>query len=141
MGAEVEQTIFTEYLRRFSTIHAQQFVRDKSDAERRAELLRENKWIGVVREDGDCLIASLLEQLVYEAALLPVEVVTNQLTYDALCAECRHALVALPVEDTRKPRLRDVVTGALRSDVDDDEHNSAYLQSDVHAEFILTFFF
>ena len=139
-GAHVEQTMVSEYLRRFATIHAQQIVRDKSDVERKRELRGENKWIGPVRVNGDCLIAALLEELVYEASLLPVDVLTNQLTYDALCDECRQALVALPEEDARRPRERDVVTGAVRADVDESAHDSAYLQVDVHAEFILKFF-
>ena len=138
-GSEAELVI-SEYLYRFATIHAEQFVQDKTDTERRRELVAQNKWIGSVRLNGDCLIAALLEELVYEASLLPMYVLTNQATYDALCDACRQALVALPSADVRKPRERDVVTGAVRPDVDESVHNNAYLQVDVHAEFILNFF-
>jgi len=134
------ESVVSKYLFRFSTIHAEQVVQDKSDTERRLELVSENKWIGPVRLNGDCLIAALLEELVYEASLLPMYVLTNQETYDALCDSCRQALVALPADDVRKPRQRDVVTGAVRADVEESVHDNAYLQVDVHAEFILNFF-
>ena len=109
-----------------------------ADAERKTELQNDGRWIGPVRGDGDCLIASLLEGLVYEASLLPLDAVQNALTYDALCKRCRSSLVALPVGDVRKPMLRDNSTGAVVHNVEDSEHDSAYLQCDIHAEFILS---
>ena len=121
-------------------IHSAQALVTKSDDERKAEILLENKWVGPVRTDGNCLIASLLEGLVYEAGLLPEEVLTNRLTYDVLCADCRHALITLPVGHELKPVLRDIETGAVRFDAADEEHDRAYLQCDLHSEFIIHFF-
>ena len=121
-------------------IHSSQTLVAKSDEERKAELLLENKWIGPVRTDGNCLIASLLEGLVYETGLIPEEALTNRLTYDVLCADCRHALITLPFGHELKPVLRDIVTGAVRCDVDDEEHDRAYLQCDLHSDFIINFF-
>ena len=106
ISPELEDDIISEYLRRFAHIYAEQMLETITDAERKIELQNGGRRIGPVRGDGNCLIASLLEGLVFETSLLPLEAVQNALTYDNLCGLCRAALVALPVGDVRKPMAR-----------------------------------
>ena len=135
-----EQSLCSEFLKRFCNIHAAQKLQEVTDEERKNQLESEQFSIGRVRGNGDCLIASLLEELVYEAGLLPEDAVTNIDVYDNLCSACRQALIALPAGDIRKPVKRDLTTNIVVGGCSDADNNYAYLQCDVHGAFILNFF-
>ena len=75
----------------------------------------------------------------YQHGLLPAALAATMQRVTAEGAACRAALQALPAGDTQKPVCRDLVTNTVRRDLPDEAHDYAYLQCDVHTEFILDF--
>ena len=101
---------------------------------------QEGFYVGEAGTAGyNCLIHSVLQLLVHEAQLLPAVLAATTQTLTAQGAACRAALQALPQHDARRPVCRDVVTNAVRRDLPDEAHDYAYLQCDVHVEFIIDF--
>ena len=132
-----------DYVQRFSRLVLQNSdVPGRSDRLRKSELVEQGKIIGVglVHGNNECCADSLLQGMARQG-FVPVEVGGNG--REALCAR-REACVACRAflihhEDRRLHPRRRTAFGAI-ADASDYEHDSSFLQHDVHAEAIMRFF-
>jgi len=111
----------------------------KSEEDRVAELRARGKSFGAAAGDGNCLISSLLQRLI-SSGLLPRVVLSEGLQFQAAVQSCRAALVEHPAGHPLKPAARDIQTNEIRRDATNAQHDTAYLQFDVHAVWIVKFF-
>ena len=88
------------------------------------------------RHANNCLLDALLITLA-EAGCLPQSLATQENTRREACAACRKMLTET---DDFRLRPRQLSTSGQVMDVTESEHNSAYLQSDLHGPAAVRFF-
>ena len=132
------------YVQRFTRLVWNNYeVKAQTDAARKAELIQSGRRIGIgkVHGNNDCCADSLLQLLAHHA-FVPVALKADTRSSingrKEACSACRAALVSHENERLH-PRAR-LDNGTVNLQATDEEHNGAYLQHDVHAEFVVRFF-
>ena len=64
---------------------------------------------------------------------------TNELRRRAAVRSCRQAFIKLPLDDPLRPKVRDLHTNCIDVGASDAAHNAAYLQFDVHGQFVMEY--
>jgi hypothetical protein len=72
--------------------------------------------------------------------VLPAALIESPLQLQVEVRSCRSAFVDLPVGNPLRPVKRDLRTNQIEAEATDAEHARAYLQFDVHAEWIIDYF-
>ena len=113
--------------------HANSAVKHLTDGQKEAALRRQGLKVGVGKVWGmnNCLADSLL-QLLQENSIIARGVEEDR---KQACAALRTELLSLPENSPFRPRRRDAV-----SSCDLGLDDAAFLQSNIHSEFILKFF-
>ena len=124
-------TIHDAVRRHIRLAHTHAAVDFPTDTQKVEALRREGLEVGVGKVWGcnNCLADSLLQLMQLN------NIVARAVNREVACDALRLALTQLPLEDPLRPRDRDPVTSRILR-----VNNRAYLQSDVHGEFILKFF-
>ena len=112
-------------------------VENKTDEERKLELesIGLYVWPGLVHGANNCLTDSLLQALAYNN-LLPENLRHDTGRRKEMCTATRNHLINH--ENYEFHPVRRIGNGAI-ADVSDEEHSSAFLQHDVHAEPIVRY--
>ncbi len=103
-----EQSVCDNFVDRFSRIVSgfeQEDFKPSSEGERHRELQNEGKEFGEVKGDGDCLIHSILQGLVY-VGVLPARWASDADFSGCVAKSCRAALNSLPQGDPLRPVAR-----------------------------------
>ena len=111
-------------------------IQAKADVVRRAELEALGKKIGegLPYQCNACCADSLLQAMAFHGWVRQ-DLLTNRRAREIACRACRAHLVN-HIDPRLHPRRR-THTGAVDLHATDEEHNGAYLQSDVHSESIV----
>ena len=133
-GEDLLDAVFQIVRRHMRAAGAHRADLHMTDAEMRAKLCREGLHVGLgkIWNSNNCLSDSLL-QLLREAGFVDASVDAD--ARKEACLELRRRLVDLPEDSPLRPRCRDPM---LNTDLGLD--NEAFLQPDVHGQFILEFF-